>query len=185
MVSTASRIKTYEDFLKTPDDSYGYELYDGEIHLSPTPALRHQLIARELNYVIDHYVRTKNLGRFFGMPLSVRIDRDVVLEPDLQFIRFGTPADNLETTWIEGAPTLAIEILSRSTAQHDLRRKRELYEQYGVEEYWIVNLTKQTITALHLVDGRYQPIAQTNDQFSSQAIPGLVINIAELFAGIF
>lgn len=42
MVGTStSRPKTYEDFLKTPADSHGYELIDGEIYLSPTPVLAH------------------------------------------------------------------------------------------------------------------------------------------------
>ena len=92
------------------------------------------------------------------MPISVRIDRDIVLEPDLLSIRHGSKADNLETTCIEGPPTLMIKILPKSTASRDLNRKREMYEQYGVEEYWIVDSLERAITALQLADRRHQPI---------------------------
>ena len=119
------------------------------------------------------------------MPISVRIDRDIVLEPDLLSIRHGSKADNLETTCIEGPPTLMIKILPKSTASRDLNRKREMYEQYGVEEYWIVDSLERAITALQLADRRHQPISQSNDRFTSLAISGLEINVAELFAGTF
>jgi Uma2 family endonuclease len=181
MVSTASRIKTYEDFLNTPEDSYGYELYDGEIHVSPTPAQRHQWIAGELFLLIAPYVKAHGLGKVSPSPLSVRFDENVVLEPDMLFVRAGSEADNPSTTWLEAAPALVVEILSRSTANRDLHRKRELYEQYGVEEYWIVDSKKETILALTLVNGNYEPIPQANGMFTSRAVPGLVVRVSDAF----
>lgn len=40
---------------------------------------------------------------------------------------------------VEGAPTLAIEILSASTAQTDHVGKRQLYARHGVPFYWLVD----------------------------------------------
>lgn len=182
MVSTASGIKTYEDFLRTPDDGRRYELFDGKIFVSPSASQRHQWASQLLNRRLDRFVETHNLGRVYAAALDVRLDHDVIVEPDLFFVRFGSPADNITTTWIEGAPALVIEILSKSTASRDLRRKRELYEKYGVEEYWIVDIARQSITALQLVGGNYQPIALLNGQFTSRAIPRLEINVAEIFS---
>jgi len=185
MVSTASRTKTYDDYLNTPDDGRHYELFDGEIFVSPTPNQRHQWISQLLNRRLDRVVSSASLGRIYAAPLAVRLDRDVLLSPDLFFVRSGSPADNLSTTWIEGAPALVVEILSKSTADRDLNRKRELYEQYGVEEYWIVDPVLQTIIALRLLNGSYQPIHQENGVFASYALPGLEINVAELFSQAF
>jgi Uma2 family endonuclease len=184
MVSTASRVKTYEDFLKTPNDGRRYELFDGEIFVSPSASQRHQWASQLLNRRLDRFVESHDLGRVYTAPLDVHLDRNVILEPDLLFVRHDAPAANFTTTWIYGAPTLVVEILSNSTATRDLHRKRELYEQYGVEEYWIVDLALKTITPLQLVDGRYRAIPQTNNRFVSRAIPGFEINIAEIFEAI-
>ncbi|WP_250637480.1 Uma2 family endonuclease [Caldithrix abyssi] len=43
---------------------------------------------------------------------------------------------------MKGAPDLIIEILSPSSAYYDLVGKKELYEQFGVKEYWIVDPKK-------------------------------------------
>ncbi len=185
MVSTASRTKTYDDYLNTPDDGRHYELFDGEIFVSPTPNQRHQWIASDIHFLLASFVKTNKLGKVASSPLAVRLSTNIVLEPDLLFIRKGSSADNLTTTWIEGAPALVVEILSKSTASRDVNRKRELYEQYGVEEYWIVDPVKQTILALSLVDGSYQSIPQQDGNFASRALPGLEINVPALFAQAF
>lgn len=181
MTSTASRTKTYEDFLKTPGDGLRYELFDGEIVVSPSASQRHEWISQLLNQLLFGFVVSRGLGRVYTAALDVRLDRDVVVQPDLFFIRAGSPADNPETTWIEGSPALVIEILSKSTANLDLHRKRELYEKYGIEEYWIVDPVKQTILALALVNGAYEPIPQTGGRFESRAIPGLKVRVATVF----
>jgi Uma2 family endonuclease len=185
MVSTASRIKTYDDYLNTPDDGRIHELFDGAIFVSPTPNQRHQWIASGIHLLVASYVRANKLGRVAPSPLAIRLSSNIVLEPDLLFVRSGSPADNLSTTWIEGAPALVVEILPKSTADRDLNRKRELYEQYGVEEYWIVDPVQETILALTLVDGRYQPISVEDSRFASLAIPGLEIDVTDLFAQAF
>ncbi len=185
MVSTTSTLKTYEDFLKSPDDGQRYELFDGEIFVSPTPSQRHQWASQLLNRRLDRYVESHGLGRVYVAPLDVRLDHDVVLEPDIFFIRSGSSADDVTTTWIEGPPSLVVEILSKSTAARDLQRKRALYEQFSIEEYWIVDTSKPAITALRSIDGRYEPITQSSGHFTSQAVPGLEIDIAEIFSGMF
>jgi Uma2 family endonuclease len=37
---------------------------------------------------------------------------------------------------LHGAPDLVIEILSPPTAKYDLEDKKDVYERYGVKEYW-------------------------------------------------
>ncbi|MCX8002452.1 MAG: Uma2 family endonuclease, partial [Anoxybacillus mongoliensis] len=56
-----------------------------------------------------------------------------------------------------GVPTLIVEILSRSNQAHDLVTKFNLYMEYGVKEYWIVNPMKQAVTVYALnEDGLYE-----------------------------
>jgi hypothetical protein len=48
-----------------------------------------------------------------------------------------------------------IEILSPSSAAHDLGIKRNLYAKYGVQEYWIVNPDAKTVESLVWTEAGY------------------------------
>lgn len=55
----------------------------------------------------------------------------------------------------DGAPTLAVEILSPSTTRIDRERKLQLYERYGVPHYWIVDPVGRAIDVYRAVSNRY------------------------------
>jgi Uma2 family endonuclease len=57
---------------------------------------------------------------------------------------------------LEGAPTLAVEIISPSSAGIDRRSKRQLYARYAVPYYWIVDPPARTIEAHHFGQGQYR-----------------------------
>jgi Uma2 family endonuclease len=46
-----------------------------------------------------------------------------------------------------------IEILSPSNSKYDLKVKKDVYEQYGVKEYWIVDPEDKSVTGYTLKDG--------------------------------
>ncbi|MDW8289065.1 MAG: Uma2 family endonuclease, partial [Flammeovirgaceae bacterium] len=56
----------------------------------------------------------------------------------------------------EGIPNLVVEIISPSTFYRDSVEKFELYERYGVEEYWLVEPANQVIEVFRLVNGKYK-----------------------------
>lgn len=69
-------------------------------------------------------------------------------------------------------PTLAIEIAS-SSLNDDLGRKRLLYEQLGVLEYWVVDTVSSQVFAFDIVDGRSGRIQ------ASKVLAGLPISLVE------
>ena len=66
--------------------------------------------------------------------------------------------------WLEGqVPIFIMEITSNSTWRDDIGRKRDLYESWGVAEYWMYDPTEETrltplLQGFRLVDGVYEPI---------------------------
>ena len=77
-----------------------------------------------------------------------------IVEPDLLYLddsrlRFISPRG------IEGAPTLAVEIISPYSKQIDRRRKTALYAAHDVTWYWIVDPDAHTIDAYRLEGGTY------------------------------
>ena len=58
-----------------------------------------------------------------------------------------------------GIPTLVIEVLSRATRDRDKGLKLNVYEQFGVKQYWIVNIDLEEITVYsNNVNGKYKSI---------------------------
>ena len=55
----------------------------------------------------------------------------------------------------EGIPSLIVEIVSPSNQSDDLVRKLNVYQKYGVQEYWIVNPIKNLVMIYWLDDSGY------------------------------
>ena len=77
------------------------------------------------------------------------------MQPDLIFVA-SAHASRVSRRGIEGAPTLAVEILSPSTTTIDRSRKLQLYARHGVPHYWIVDPEARTVEAYELADGVYR-----------------------------
>ncbi|WP_042006912.1 Uma2 family endonuclease, partial [Capnocytophaga canis] len=75
-----------------------------------------------------------------------------VVQPDLCVI---CDESKLDERGCIGAPDLIIEILSPGNSKKEMKNKFELYQESGVEEYWIVNPTDENILVNVLEDGKY------------------------------
>lgn len=84
---------------------------------------------------------------------------ETIVQPDLIFIA-PAHASRVSRRGIEGAPTLAVEILSPSTATIDRSRKLQLYARHGMPYYWIVDPEARTLEAYELADGVYRLVSR-------------------------
>ncbi len=132
---------TYEDVLAIEDDKR-YELIDGELYMMSSPVTLHQQIVGELYRQLATYLQGKKC-KVFVSPLDVCLSglrnpkkENNVVQPDIMVV-----CDNNKITekCIEGVPDLLVEIISKSSRKHDSLRKFNLYQRYGVKEYWIVD----------------------------------------------
>lgn len=122
------------------------ELINGVIYMSPAPKPHHQRISRLLILLLSEFIEQKKLGEIFNAPIDVFLGDDQnAVQPDLVFIS-STNSHIVKETAIEGVPDLLVEILSPGNDQHDLVKKKDLYQAFGVREYWIVDPdTKKTL----------------------------------------
>ena len=107
----------------------------------------------------DIYVTGDMLIYFVEGDPTKSVAPDVFLIPNLDK-RFRTSY----FMWLEGqVPSFIMEVTSNSTWRDDIGRKRELYESWGVSEYWMYDPTEETrltplLQGFRLVDGAYEPI---------------------------
>ena len=158
------------------DESLTYELMDGLVMLSPRPGERHQRILFNLSGEI--YALLKKAKHCQGYTeLEMQLD-DCVLIPDLMII---CEKEKLSPQRYQGAPLIAMEILSPHSAQRDLLYKLNKYQSFGVKEYWIVDPKTQSIT-MHDYAHQTTEIFTTSDTISSQVLPQIAIAVADIFA---
>ncbi len=143
---------SYEELLKFDDDKR-YELIDGILYMMASPKVSHQELVGEIYFQLKQYLKGKKC-RVFISPLDVKLSGQKdnkkefnVVQPDIMVV---CDPDKITDKNILGAPDLAIEILSSSNASHDRVIKLNLYQQFGVKEYWIVSLEEQTISVFIL-----------------------------------
>jgi len=127
------------------------EVMDNELHVFPSPSFEHQVVVGDLLTGIVLHIRDTGLGKSVSRPIDVYLDDNNIVEPDILFISTAN-LGIIQKGKIKGTPDIFVEVLS-SNRKHDLERKKNLYEKFGVKEYFIVDPeTKETITYYH--DGK-------------------------------
>ncbi|MEQ1529280.1 MAG: Uma2 family endonuclease [Methylococcales bacterium] len=157
---------TYQDYLTWPDE-IRYELINGEAFLmSPAPDLAHQDVAGEIYFQARQALQGKACRAFIA-PVDVRLPKrneadeqvDTVVQPDVLVV---CDSNKLDKRGVRGAPDWIVEVLSPSTAGHDQIKKRQLYEQHGVREYWLIHPMDRLLTIYTLQSNEYgKPNMQT------------------------
>ena len=135
---------TMEDYYNWPEDER-IELIDGVIYYMSSPRIIHQAIVGEIDFALKSFVkRNKGKCQIFGAGIDVRLDRDdrTIVIPDITVV---CRKDDFTEQYLNGAPDLAVEVLSPSTKKKDMTIKLNKYAAAGVREYWIVDPKKETV----------------------------------------
>lgn len=134
-----------------------YELIDGELIVTPSPGVSHQMAVAELLYILRPYLDQQGVGLPATSPADLELVPDSITQPDVFVLDPHSVADTVERpTWADFKRLLlAIEILSPSSIRIDRIVKRDFYLDAGVPEYWILDLDAQIIE--RWIQGRESP----------------------------
>jgi Uma2 family endonuclease len=61
---------------------------------------------------------------------------------------------------VHGVPDFIIEILSPGNKDYDLNLKKNLYQKFGVKEYWIIDPETNIATGFELINSKYEPVGE-------------------------
>ena len=134
------------------------------------------------SYFLD-YLKKNPIGEISATPGLILSDFDGVI-PDLIYISHERRDEilNEKDGKFHGAPELVIEILSpgRVNARRDLQIKRELYDIYGVREYWAIKPPEKEIEVFKL--GGESRIYAKDETVKSSFLPKFKLSVRNLFA---
>ena len=178
----------YADYLTWSDDER-WEIIDGfAYNMTPAPSREHQEILGELFNQIKNYLKDKNC-KVYVAPFDVRFSEEdeadeeiiTVVQPDISII---CDLNKIDKKGCKGAPDFIIEIASPSTALKDMREKLNLYERYGVKEYWIVQPENKIVMVYKLgKDKKYKKpeIFAKEEKIKISIFEGLTIDLSPVF----
>lgn len=137
---------TIEDLDSFPDDGNRYELLEGVLLVTPSPSLRHQLVATRLAAALTSGLETGDRARVVAPGVVIRPPR-TQLEPDILVY----PAHlRARRRWIDLTEHwLAVEVYSPSSRIYDRDYKRSAYLQLGVREVWLVDIDEESVEMSH------------------------------------
>lgn len=171
---------TYRDYAALPDDGRRYQVLDGELCVTPAPGTRHQIISANIFAALYAHVKARGLGLVLSAPTDVILSEGSgdtsIVQPDILFIAADRLA-RISPRGIEGAPTLAVEILSPMTTELDRHGKRGLYARHGVPYYWIADGEARAIEMYRSADGAYELLARSagDPMIAAEPFPGLAL----------
>lgn len=131
------------------------EVIDNALYMPPSPSYEHQDTSVSLSSRMRVFTDDQNMGKLLEAPLSVYLDENTVCEPDIFFINKNN-LGIIQSSKIKGVPNLIIELLSPGNRNHDLERKFDLYERFGVTEYFIIDPLTKGVIHYVLQDKKYQ-----------------------------
>jgi Uma2 family endonuclease len=81
------------------------------------------------------------------------------------------------------AADLVAEVISPNSRRRDRIDKRDLYEQHGVKEYWLIDPEALTVEVLHLVQGEFQLVGRwrPGESAESRLLKGFRVKVSGLF----
>jgi len=181
-MSTEARLITAEDLWNMGGDQRR-ELVRGELRMMAPAGSEHGAIIMNLAYLLASHVRQQGLGVVFGAETGFVLARgpDVVRGADVAFVRANRiPASGMPKKFWEGAPDLAVEVISPGDSLEEVEEKVDDYLNAATPLVWVVNPRRRTIT-IHRPGRDPQVLREADTLTGEDVIPGFQCEVLAAF----
>ncbi len=139
---------TAEALYRLPDDGRRYELVEGRLVSEPLPSFGHGRVAVRIASLLDAHVRANGLGAVVAGDAGFVLSRspDTVRGPDVAFVSADRSRGADPKRAFEGAPDLAVEVVSSSNRPGEVHGKVADYLAAGARLVWVVDPKTRTVT---------------------------------------
>jgi Uma2 family endonuclease len=177
---STEKLLTAEEYWETCDIE-NTELVDGKVVELMPPGFDHGEIAANIVTALNIFLRKNKLGRIsVEGGFTLRRRPDTVRGPDVSFISYEKLGDQSTHAFIEGAPTLAVEVVSPSDLWSEVENKVQLYLETGTEVVWIIDPKTESVTVR--TRGESRVYSKTETLLGEPILPGFKLQLKEIFS---
>ncbi len=175
---------TAEELLLMPEGTHG-EIVKGVYVPMVAPGGQHGSVTNRVAHAISAVALGRALGEVFGAETAFRLTRnpETVRCPDVGFVTADRLPVGVPDGAFEGAPDLAVEVLSPSNGPTEMSRKLAEYFRYGARQVWFVDPDTRTVTT-HTAGGLPRFLEGDEVLDGGDLLPGFSTPIAAFFAGL-
>jgi Uma2 family endonuclease len=188
---------TLAGFSSLPEEEgWRLELSEGRVVREPAPGMRHGHLASRVAALLRRFGEDRGLGLTFvdtgftlaSDPPTVRVPDvafvSTVRVPDVAFVSTDrVPGEGLTDGFGEGAPDLAVEVVSPSNSASGIQRKALQYMDAGARLVWVVDPAGATVT-VYRTRSDIRILAGDEVLSGEDVLPDLQVPVSELFSGI-
>ena len=146
--SSQHRLLTSDDLARQPNDGSRYELVKGVLRKMPPAGFEHGICASEIGSKLNVHVKTHQLGYVCGAETGFKIAQnpDTVRAPDAAFVcQASIERQGIVKGYWEGAPDLAVEVISPGDTYAEVAEKVEEWLTAGCAMVWVINPRRETV----------------------------------------
>lgn len=175
------RVWTVEEVLALPPDRNRYEVVHGELLVTPSPNVRHQIVLGRVMYGVQSYLDRIGMQGFMPGPVDFFHGTEVYVQPDCVVAYFEELTESYRTM---RHLRLVVEVISPSSARGDRLVKRAAYQAAGVETYWVIDPDRSVVEIWHPEDQFAEIATKELVWRATPDAPEMVLDLGPVFAPV-
>jgi Uma2 family endonuclease len=180
-MAVQERLYTADDLFDMPDDGKIYELHNGVLVEVAGSALKHTGLGVWIAHLLLVFKDEHDLGGIVtGADGTFVFNRYNTRIPDVGYISEERAEQQDTSRFAQGAPDLAIEIVSPSNTPQEMQQKAGEFLSFGTRLVWIVDPVARTVDVYR--PGGERTIYRGDMTLDGgDVLPGLNLPLATLF----
>jgi Uma2 family endonuclease len=183
VVTPEKKVWTDEAFMALPDDGHHYEIVNGELIDMGNSGALHGYVCSTLMILLGGYIRIQNLGAMFDSSTAFKMKNGNKRSPDISFFAKERlqGMTELPSGFLEGAPDLAVEVLSPGNTVEEIDEKITEYFENGTRLVWVISPTQHYILVYRSAQEPDRLLKSADSLDGEDVIPGFTLPVADLF----
>ena len=177
------KIWTDAEFMALNRDGHRYEIVNGELIDMGNSGAKHGYVCSILMILLSGYVHIQKLGAMFDSSTAFKMKSGNKRSPDISFMAKERlqGLDELPDGFLEGAPDLAVEILSPSNTVAEIHDKLVEYFENGARLVWVIHPKEQYVLVYRSSQEPDRLLKSTQSLDGEEIVPGFTLPVAEFF----
>ncbi|MCH9055879.1 Uma2 family endonuclease [Synechococcus sp. PCC 6716] len=166
-----------------PKDGHRYEIVNGELVDMGSSGALHGNLAITLSSALFAVVNAQKLGALFDSSTAFKMKSGNRRSPDISFFAKERlqGMTELPTGFLDGAPDLAVEVLSPGNTVEEIHDKLVEYFENGTRLAWIIHPSEHYVLVYRSAQEPDRLLKSVDSLDGEEVIPGFTLPVAELF----